>query len=455
MTDPKTTTSPVARNWDAYWHGTADAGAFSGGGASHPAVLAFWNEFFQFVNEESGDLAMIDLASGNGAVVEGALAFFGEGKARITCVDISEAAIENIRSRFPGVSGMVADAGSVPLDSGSFDIVSSQFGIEYAGIEAIDEAARLVAEDGWLTLLLHNSDGSIHHQCATNLEAVKRVQQSRFVQKSIQMFRTGFEAVRGADRAPYDESARRLDPAVRELEAVMEQFGRGVADQTINRLYSDVAKMHSRIQHYDPPEVLDWLVRMEGELETYAGRMSSMCESSLDGAMFERICGGLVDQGFTIETAGPLMAVDEKVPLAWALIARKAATPGDLPASELPEEQKTWVKQQLDRAVNELMDQGFIESLVVEAKPAWVFPSRILIGKIRERGKAGGFDWFICGESPTGLAPSSLASTPREVARHFALKWQLDAARQKDDGPLAEQAEALYQLVDEGSLWQQ
>jgi SAM-dependent methyltransferase len=454
MSDPKSTSSQVAKSWDAYWHGTGDIGAFSTGGASHPAILSFWNDFFQQINQAGDDPVMIDLASGNGAVVEGALAVFGEEKAGITCVDVSEAAIANIRSRFPDVNGVVADARSVPLDSGDFDIVTSQFGIEYAGIEAIDEAARLVAAGGWLTLLLHNSEGGIHHQCAVNLEAVTRVRESRFIPYSAEMFRTGFAAIKGADRAPYDESAGRLGPAIQDVEAVMEEYGQNVADDTIVRLYNDVGKIHSRLQHYDAEEILSWINRMEEELEAYAGRMSSMCESSIDGETFERICSGLVGQGFSIDTAGPLLAVDSDVPLAWALIANKTGKPGDTPEIGR-EEQKAWIKQQLDQAVHELMDRGIVESVLVEAKPAWALPLRVMIGKIREKDQAGGFDWFICGEVPTDHLHSSMAATPRDAAKHFALKWQLDAARQEDNERLAEKAEILFGFVNEDSLWQQ
>jgi SAM-dependent methyltransferase len=455
MIDPKSTSSQVTKSWDAYWHGTGDTGAFSSGGASHPAVLAFWREFFQEVNQDNSDPAMIDLASGNGAVVEHALAVFGEGKAEITAVDVSEAAITNIKNRFPGVNGLVSDVCSIPFDSDSFDIVTSQFGIEYAGIEAIDEAARLVASGGWLTLLLHNSEGSIHHQCATNLKVVARVQESRFVPCAHEMFRAGFEAVRGADRAPYDEAARQLAPAVQTLEAILEEYGQSVADDTIARLYNDVGKIHNRIQHYDPEDVLAWLERMQGELETYEGRMSSMCESALDAESFNRIRTGLEAQGFVLSAAGPLMAPDNKIPLAWALIAKKGSKSSDGSELDGQKELKAWIKQKLEMAVHDLMDRGVVESIMVEAKPAWVFPLKVLIGKIREKNQAGGFDWFICGEVPTDHVHSSLASTPREAAKYLALKWQLDATRQDSDSGLVEKAQALYELVNEESLWQQ
>ena len=59
--------------------------------------------------------------------------------AEFTCIDISESAISTLVDRFPEVSGVVADARAIPLESESYDVAASQFGIEYAGLEAIDE----------------------------------------------------------------------------------------------------------------------------------------------------------------------------------------------------------------------------------------------------------------------------------------------------------------------------
>ncbi len=135
------------------------------------------------------------------------------------------------------------------------------------------------------------------------------------------------------------------------------------------------------------------------------------------------------------------------------------------------EQLKVWTKKQLDAAVWKLMNLGAIDSLIVEAKPAWVLPFQVLIGKIRARSQSKDFEWFICGEVPTDFLKSTVASTPREAARHFAMKWQLEVARHKDlsnqksPGPvpelrepgsqLSETAEALYELADDERIWQQ
>jgi hypothetical protein len=135
------------------------------------------------------------------------------------------------------------------------------------------------------------------------------------------------------------------------------------------------------------------------------------------------------------------------------------------------EKLNAWIKTQLNVAVSELTDEGWIESLLIEAKPAWVLPFQILIGKIRAQGESKAFYWFICGDLPTDFLESSVASSPQDAARHFSMKWQLQVARYQAmenqaspgtgsdrdeiDSQLAEKAEALYGLVNEPGLWLQ
>ncbi len=145
----------------------------------------------------------------------------------------------------------------------------------------------------------------------------------------------------------------------------------------------------------------------------------------------------------------------------------------DTPQSQDQEELKDWISRTLDTAVQELMDRKIVDVLLAEAKPAWVFPYQILIGKVRERGQVVGHIWFICGDRiPTDHARSYKASSPREAARHFALKWQLEAARAQQawdrsggkwmpgarsahgQDELIEQAAGLSELVNVDHLWE-
>lgn len=324
--ETKSTAPDVPQSWETYWHGTAEFGAYGAGGAGHPAIHAFWEQFFRSVSSSRNAATLLDIASGNGAVVECARDIFGDDALAISCVDVSAAAIANIHNRFPGVRGLVCDARAIPLEAATFDVVVSQFGVEYAGPRATGEAARLLAPGGHLALLLHHRAGAIHRECMDGLEALSRLQESRFIPLAIEMFQAGFAAIRGADRGPYDAAAARLAPAVEALEAIIARHGPQVAGDTIARLYRDVGRIHGKLQHYVPEEVLGWLHRMEQELVAYTGRLSSMLDSALDQESFQQLCTDVQNCGCMLKHTGPLTVPGAGLPLAWALVASRPSS---------------------------------------------------------------------------------------------------------------------------------
>lgn len=321
MTTKQTDTR--ASSWDRYWRGTGSADAFSAGGVSHPAVSAFWEHFFRDMSGRFVAPRVLDIATGNGAIVEAALNGLAADLPAVSAVDVARAAVDNVTRRFPAVTGIVADAASLPLGDGDFDVVTSQFGVEYAGGDAIYEAARLVRAGGVLAVLMHVEDGVVHEECAASLAAISRLQEAGFVSLAREMFQHGFAAVRGADRRPYDAAGAKLAVAVREVEAIIGEFGTGVAGETVAKLYDDVGRIHQGLPKFDPDEVLGWLDRMEEELVSYAGRMSSMIDTVLDESGFRAVRNGLGERGFSIERGERLEASGMRRPLAWALVATR------------------------------------------------------------------------------------------------------------------------------------
>ncbi len=321
MGDSKNTES--AHSWDTYWKGTGTVGAFSAGGVAHPDIAAFWHDFFTSVSSPDESIQLLDIATGNGAILETALSILDDELTAYTCVDISEAAIQNIERRFPGVVGIVADALSIPLEDERFNLVTSQFGVEYAGMDAIGESARLVASGGQLVVMLHIADGVIYKECQASLEAIERLQAANFIPLATAFFDAGFAAVRGADRHAYDEAGTKLSPAIQAAEEIMNEYGEGVAGDTIARLYSDVDRIHSNLPEYDSDEVLGWLGSMGRELRAYAKRMSSMMGASITEEAFSDLCGQLKSSGFSLDRSEPLIATGHAIPLAWVLVARR------------------------------------------------------------------------------------------------------------------------------------
>lgn len=315
--------APLIESWDSYWQGAMTSDAYTGGESTHPLVLGFWRDYFQNVDGCEDKPRIIDIASGNGAVVSCATGVFRESLPEFTCLDVSDSAINMLEERFPGVQGLVADAANIPLDSASYDVATSQFGLEYAGPDALDEVARLIAPDGELVLMLHYRDGVIFQECSASLEAIKEMEAAEFVPRCTDMFEAGFAAMQSGDLEYYKVAIGAFAPAIKAMEAIMMKHGRDVAAGTILKVYRDVRTMHSRMRHYDPAEIKEWLLSLQQEIVAYAGRMASMRDAAIDASKFGQVRDKLVDQGFEILRAEPLAQSEQDLPLAWALIAKK------------------------------------------------------------------------------------------------------------------------------------
>lgn len=308
----------VPDSWDTYWQGTRDADSYASGGARHPAITAFWNESLPPLLADE-PLRVLDIATGSGAVVDSLFRIASDSPPDVTCVDISAAAVENVSKRYPSVTTVVSDARKVPLEDAGFDLVTSQFGIEYAGAEAFDEAARLLAPGGTLLMLMHTRPGVIYKECWTSLDAVRRMKRSKFLPLARDFFEAGFAAVGGADRAPYDQAGIALNPALRKVERILSDLGEDVAGGTVSKLYADIERIHTRIQHYEPAEVIEWLSQMMIELDAYEARMDSMCQAAMDKKAFRNLRKRLEGQGLSITAGKSLLPGKSSLPVAWVL----------------------------------------------------------------------------------------------------------------------------------------
>lgn len=324
MSDSKTPSrNDTAQSWDSYWRGDTSSHAYSSSGVNHVAVTAYWKSLFNEMKDDGAAKTMVDIASGNGALPELALSIFDTNTLNITAVDVSASAIENITRRFPDVIGVVADANELDLDENKYDIVTSQFGIEYAGSSAVDKAIDLVKPDGLLAFMLHAKGGKIEDECQANKEALFKLVEINFLVLAHKMFEHGFAAVAGADRSAYDEAATELNSVLPVVEGLIEIYGEDVAGGLIVQLYADVGKIHSRMPHYNAEDILPWLDAMNSEVKAYLERMQSMLDAALDQQKFDVICNKLESASFSLQDHTALIDQQTSLPLAWIIRANK------------------------------------------------------------------------------------------------------------------------------------
>lgn len=322
MSDP----ANVAMDWNSYWRGSSDGAAYASEGVNHPLVRDFWRRVLT-ENRPAGKSRLLDVASGNGAVVDIVQQVYGEGDIGITCLDSSDWAIKSLVDRFPSVEGVVCDAREMPFPDRSFDAATSQFGVEYAGTGAIDEMARLIAPGGTIMLLMHIQDGVIDRECVANFNAIKELNKIDFIAKARHMFSEARKCVRGESpnnsRTDYDKSVQAMLTVFGQLKTILTSYGENVAGGTLSTLYHEVDRIHSRIMHHDLDEVLTWLDTMAAELIAYSGRMRSMSESAVSESGFDDIVRRLRDNNFDVTTSERLQDNAPTLPVAWMLVASR------------------------------------------------------------------------------------------------------------------------------------
>ncbi len=126
--------------------------------------------------------------------------------------------------------------------------------------------------------------------------------------------------------------------------------------------------------------------------------------------------------------------------------------PEDNPA--FSDENLAWTKARLTEAIDELSNKGIIETPFVEARLAWTLPQQFFIAELRENSTSPSALWLIGGaEIPCDHVDTALASTPRDAARHFGMKWQLAIAREGENPVLEAKAELLLGLTQVDDAW--
>ena len=135
-------------------------------------------------------------------------------------------------------------------------------------------------------------------------------------------------------------------------------------------------------------------------------------------------------------------------------------------------EHKSWYKGLLDEMVQDLLKAQVLTGVTLDASPVWMVPGKILIARVWPTLEKSRFIWAIAGDAVVpDHADGTVAVGPREAARHFSMKWQMDAEQMhRNTGQLAadneaaramkahadrliQGAELLYDLSERKEIW--
>ena len=318
----------TANHWDVYWSGRARDGA---AGPAQPALTGDapgdlfderWRAFFDAELAARPNPKVADLACGAGVVLDRAgqaLDAAASGGALLCGVDYAYHAASALRRRparggalLCGVQGRVDQS---PFADGAFDIVASQFGLEYAGLDAFAEAARLLAPGGAAQHIIHYKDGGIDRECSGNAGILRALLESGLFEKARAVFGGG--DVDAALRAA-SEAGGRLKPLL--------QGEPSAAKNLLERLLVDIARLLSRRRAYDPRDARVWLDAMGEEVRQYCARMTAMTQAALDADAVSKAASFIAATGCAVEKTEALNSPQRTLPAAWLLTYRRKGT---------------------------------------------------------------------------------------------------------------------------------
>jgi SAM-dependent methyltransferase len=310
--------------WQEYWAG--GEGPEAVGGPQRARLRSTWAGLLMSPEIDTGETpVVVDIAAGRGAALKNAMEVFGPGGSFLA-FDFSMAAARSAAAALPGSVAAAADAACLPLADRSVDLAISQFGIEYAGVTAFAEAARIVGSNGRFCSISHYRGGAIDAECAENERLLLEVKLNGLTISAHATLDASFAARSRRDTNPIDA---RLDAKFASAFARMKKFvgaaPPSAARATLERFLADLMRMSARRMAFDAKDALGWIDGMEASLDAYLRRMQSMRASALGAAEISEIERRFSEAGLAGFRAEPLRLDDDKAPAAWVIEARRPA----------------------------------------------------------------------------------------------------------------------------------
>jgi len=152
-----------APEWDRFWRYDRLSSFETGPGAANYSgeTAEGWRRFFAGIPKGG---SVLDIATGNGAIA--VLAVEANRNLTVTGSDLADIAPDKFVSTSDALAQVTfrgrTNAEDLPFEDGSFDAVTSQYGVEYSDMAtSLHEAMRVLKSGGRLRLAMHAAEGAV------------------------------------------------------------------------------------------------------------------------------------------------------------------------------------------------------------------------------------------------------------------------------------------------------
>ncbi len=275
--------------WSQYWqqgHITSFGHDIVG---NYQGVLReYWESTFSLCDKQS---RVLDIGTGNGALIDIALACRND--LNLTGVDYAQL---NVPAHLQGKENVrfleKVNAEQLPIEAEQYELVVSQFGIEYADMEkALAELARVLVGKGQFHLVMHDHQSIIVQPNVRILNAAEKLKMKAGVLDVLAELVESLE--RNGQASQLSEGLRhKLNTAIGEI---IEEHREGLAGTLFPQFLRHImSNAHSTEQR------TSMLKQFYLELEGQIVRLSELRAAALDQDRYQRVLAILKDQHLTV-----------------------------------------------------------------------------------------------------------------------------------------------------------
>ena len=262
--------------WRDYWKADRPASCMPENERTAQEIAATWQRWF---GECPGGSRILDIATGNGIVLTHAAAAGGhlDRAFGLTGVDLADidplrylSSLEDDMRAATFIGGVAAE--HLPFEAGSFDVVVSQYGLEYADLaQALGEVARVLAPGGILHWLAHSESSEVVQQ---NREQAVEVEYLLAPRGPVHYMNTFVARQRRGKDMQY--SVTMLNESFAQA---FEWCKAHPPAKVVHEVCSGFADIANRWQAFDPGDLAKMLEDSERRLTSHAARIRSLLDA--------------------------------------------------------------------------------------------------------------------------------------------------------------------------------
>lgn len=301
----------ITDKWSEYWKNDSESGEcfVSSAGKKNPELKTFWqNQICSDVNEK----VVLDLASGAGSIFS---CLDNTTNLHLYSSDLSFEALKKQSERNLNTHLVVSSADCSTFSSSTFDIVVSQFGIEYAQRKSFSVANELLKPGGKLVCLCHIKDGYIDKRNVLESEGIKLALNTHFIEIAIELTKSLFSG--------NETNIQSVLKDFQKIEPKMSERASLVKEGFQYHLYQGFRKMMESIKNYRCSDIVNWLIDMRNEMNNIESRLETMMRAALSRKDVAEIAQVLIVSGSCKIDVQPFFVSSIEKPIAWKLVSVK------------------------------------------------------------------------------------------------------------------------------------